>query len=123
MELIDFLRHVALIQSTKCIGEGRNRIVYVSECGNYVFKVPINKDGEFNNWCEHVRFNEYKEKWYPLARCHGIPESFILIMEYVDADYILHVPVNERPDWVGFVDCAQVGYNKAGELVAYDYGN
>jgi hypothetical protein len=49
-------------------------------------------------------------------------------MEY--ARYILpgktdetgYVPYSMAPSWAGEVDCGQVGYNKTGRLVAYDYG-
>lgn len=32
------------------------------------------------------------------------------------------LPYKNGPDWMGFVDCGQVGYNRFGQVVAYDYG-
>lgn len=43
-----------------------------------------------------------------------------LKMEKVTPLLVGHHPDSDLPDWVHWVDCAQVGYNDAGELIAYD---
>lgn len=102
------------------IGEGRNRSVFLLPSGKYVLKVPKNFDGELDNWREARRFKVRKENNYlPLARCKMVPNSHLLVMEFVNTKYI---DPDERPRWTDFIDCAQVGYTGKGILVAYDYG-
>lgn len=69
----------------------------------------------------------------PIAECHLLPDG-VLMMERVKSVNNLNVhegadqlTVDEmrkfgykRPDWAGSVDCGQIGYNRNGELVAYD---
>ncbi len=62
----------------------------------------------------------YWLKQHLLAKCKliyvgGIP---VLVMEFVK-----QIPYKEMPDWADFIDCGQVGYNRRGNIVAYDYGN
>lgn len=45
--------------------------------------------------------------------------GLILVMELIDTKFL---KPEEQPEWVDFVDCAQVGFNRKGKLVAYDYG-
>jgi hypothetical protein len=108
---------------------GRNRGVFVMP-RNYVVKIPKNADGfTDNDWEGSVsNFDESDPNFDPddvqFARTrlfyYPIENDFIpiLFMEYVkqDTDWDSH------PDWVGSVDCGQVGYTKKGRLVAFDYG-
>lgn len=85
-----------------------------------VVKVPLNAYG--------VEANYHEADW---SACHGkggyipIAEAFIetwggldvLIMEQVKP---VSLPYSQMPDWVMSVDCAQVGYDADGVLVAYD---
>jgi hypothetical protein len=102
----------------KHIGSGRNRDVYLCPSGLYVVKDPSNDAGCDDNYSEAYRWKR-RSKWYPLARCKMVPNSPLLIMEYVKTDFVWS---KEMPDWIDFVDCRQVGYTLDGKLVAYDYG-
>lgn len=69
----------------------------------------------------------------PIAECHLLPDG-VLMMErvksvnnlngYEGADQLTYAQMRElgyqRPDWAAKVDCEQIGYNRNGELVAYD---
>lgn len=97
------------------IGQGRNRIVFgISE--NYVAKIPINEKGVFDNGYERRCFKRGHVA-YPYARCRMLGD-FVLIMERLN----LKVNKEDLPDWVKYVDCAQVGWNSRGKLKIYDYG-
>lgn len=43
------------------------------------------------------------------------------MMEYVDHWSNLHHSTGELDNWCLKVDCCQVGYNKKGNLVAFDF--
>ena len=99
------------------LGEGRNRATY-RVSADWVVKVPRCEAGIFDNESESETYGCLGGN---LAACSvfyeegGIP---VLFMEYVE-------PVclgASAPSWVSFVDCGQVGYTRAGKLVAYDYG-
>lgn len=98
------------------IGRGRNRIVFKSKSGKYVIKVPRNIEGNGDN------FRETKKEDFgfpvPKSRRIILDDFCCVIMEYVE-----HVSFKDRkaPSWVSWIDCGQVGYNRKGELVAYDY--
>lgn len=69
----------------------------------------------------------------PIAECHLLPDG-VLVMERVKsvnnlnehegADELTRQEKAElgymRPEWANDVDCEQIGYNRKGELVAYD---
>lgn len=109
------------------IGDGRNRSVY--RHGNYVIKFPMNEEGIFDNHHEAKVYRKslHKEMTYcKYARCRLL--GSILVMEYArypgphadkDDGYIRQ---KYCPDWACAIDCNQVGYNRKGEIVAYDYG-
>lgn len=109
------------------LGQGRNRTVY--RRGNYVIKIPHNIHGIHDNHYEsdvYLRFKG-KESYIKYARCRL--KGDILVMEYARypgeyADETGYLPWACRaiPAWVDSVDCRQAGYNRRGEIVAYDYG-
>jgi hypothetical protein len=69
----------------------------------------------------------------PIAECHLLPDG-VLMMERVKPIYNLNADEGadmltneerrkrgyERPSWAGAVDCEQIGYNRNGDLVAFD---
>jgi len=69
----------------------------------------------------------------PIAECHLLPDG-VLMMERVEPVYNLNSEEGadelsreelearnyRRPNWAGAVDCEQIGYNRQGELVAFD---
>jgi hypothetical protein len=104
------------------LGVGRSRAVFLGPNKLFVVKIPINEEGELAN-CREERLYK-KEKNRPdshWARCRLYPGTMILIMEYVES--IHDIPGEKKlPKWVFNIDCAQVGFNKKGKLVAYDFG-
>jgi hypothetical protein len=106
------------------IGEGRSRRVYRHKKTNYVIKIPLDNYGADDNYIEASASKSfYKDKdldeYLPCARCR-LFKGIFLVMEYVE--YVKNPYSNEMPDWVGCVDCGQVGYTRNGDLVAYDFG-
>lgn len=98
------------------IGAGRNRIVFKSKSGKYVIKVPRNIQGSCDNFFE-TRKTDFG---FPVPKSRRIilDDFCCVIMEYVE-----HVSFKDTkaPSWVSWIDCGQVGHNRKGELVAYDY--
>jgi len=105
----------------KYLGDGRHRVVYQHK--NWVIKVPHNEAGVQSNIDEYRKFkrNKFDRQCgchVAYARCRLLKGTF-LVMEYV-----LDTPHTRksRPDWSDFIDCRQVGLNRRGEYVAYDFG-
>lgn len=105
-----------MAKNLKLLGIGRNREVFLSPSGKYVVKVPINDLGIYDNAYEAELFAKYGRKDH-LAKCRLIGK--VLVMEYIE---IHRMKYNELPEWVLSVDCLQVGFNRKGQLLAYDYG-
>jgi len=99
----------------KHLGDGRNRSVYLLPSGLYVVKFPKNNWGVHENYVESrsCKRDDYLYRWQK-AKCRLA--GLWLIMEYVS-----QVPYDELPDWSKYVDGGQVGLNRKGEYVAYDY--
>jgi len=98
------------------LAETDKRRVFLSPSGKYVLKVPLNERGEDENWWEHYRYNVLG--WKDLyAKCRLVGKC--LVMEFVK----VATDLKNLPDWTRDIDCAQVGWNRKGKLVAYDYGN
>lgn len=101
---------------------GRTRAVFDRGDG-YVIKVPMNGEGYASNGRE-VNCYQMEDPYTPVAECwhqddysitpKGVPTLIMEKVEHCRADY------RDMPDWVMSVDGGQVGYNKKGELVAYD---
>ncbi len=124
------------------LGEGRNRQVW--RRGNYVFKFPMNTYGVDDNYHEAETYKRsLSEPMYcQYARCRIVlPYGTVLVMEFagypgpgtkpftlsdgtVDDTYhgIMWSHMRHLPAWCDSIDCGQVGYNRAGKIVAYDYG-
>ena len=104
------------------LGSGRNRAVFKLKSGNYVIKFPLNEEGVADNdWeasiCSNKHEGDEDDVQYPKTRYIELQGFVCCIMEYIEpCDSI-----DGMPDWIGFVDCGQVGYNKKGRLLAYDY--
>lgn len=98
------------------IASGRNRTVFKSECGEWVYKLAHHVSGEIDNAYEAkcwAKGHEEAPECYE-TEIAGVP---VLRMEFVAA-----TSGKDLPDWVDFIDCRQVGYTKDGRLVAYDLG-
>jgi hypothetical protein len=102
----------------KFLGSGKDRRVFLTPNKKYVIKLPLHEDGAQANWNEAQRWKHRRSYDKKFARCKLIPNTDILVMEYVRPRKVgEHIP-----RWVYGIDCLQVGYKSSGELVAYDYG-
>lgn len=102
------------------IGSGLSRIVF--DTGKYVIKVPRDESCFNANYNEEFRGRrKLKNEIYTVCRIWHIDKVPILWMEKVEI--LEKIDYDNLPDWIAFIDCGQVGYNKYGELVAYDYGD
>jgi hypothetical protein len=130
------------------LGKGRHRITYLLPSGN-VLKVPRDDGGERANIREAEAWRNrndpekvvcYRKGW-KLARCRLVKGTKLLVMEFIkglnefglDSKFEdeqfppwckeISVPDNQPPQghWGWNVDAEQVGLNKKGELVAFDY--
>lgn len=117
----------------KEVGEGRHRIAFLSPTGLNVIKVPLNQEGLNDNeresryWKKYVKSARVRlkardgkldvndENKICLARCRIM--GIFLVMEFVDNN----VPAQKHPEWSKYIDCGQVGVNRKGDVVAYDY--
>lgn len=98
-----------------CIGWGFSRITWKTKNGN-VIKIPRNGKGiSDNDWEASVCESEI----YPKTKGIWKNETVICIMEHIEHTFKSY---DELPDWVGSIDCKQVGYTKNNKLKAYDYG-
>jgi hypothetical protein len=108
---------------------GRNRNVFEMP-GGYVIKLPRNCDGitdndwegSVSNYPENIGNHEFEQ--FARTRLFYYGEIPVLFMERVapltSAEVIARF--GEEPDWVYSIDGGQVGVNRKGQLVAYDYG-
>lgn len=92
------------------LGSGRHRSTFLLPSRKNVIKFPLTDRGFAANLKEASRDN-----WpWPVARCKLLQD--LLIMEYIDLDF-----KGNKPLWAEEIDCYQVGINKFGQYVAYDY--
>ncbi len=91
---------------------GRNRAVFFSKfC---VIKVPINDNGVVDNdWEASVKSDTTAN-----GRWLEIDGLVCCMQQKLNTEITDH----DLPDWVGSVDCQQVGYDRKGNLRAYDFG-
>lgn len=107
---------------------GRNRAVFFFD--KFVVKLPMNWGGVGDNdWEGSISNGPDAEScsWQVLfarTRLAYVNQYPIVFMERVEhAKYNdLRQLYGKVPDWVGCVDCGQVGFTRSGKLVAYDYG-
>ena len=98
------------------IGRGRHRVVF-ADGDDWVIKVPCTEDGMLDN----VREARHDDPGIPLASCELLddhPDGVPLLRMRRIREVVL--PHSQQPEWVGFVDCGQVGYLPDGTLVAFD---
>jgi hypothetical protein len=97
---------------------GRTRAVWVLN-EHEVVKIAFNGEGLMASGNE-VSASNQEDRYIPVAssRWEVMDGVDVQVMEKVKP--LLGLSYKEMPDWVGYVDGAQVGYNKSGELVAYD---
>lgn len=104
------------------IGLGQQRIVFKLS-DDYVIKLPLSPKGIVDNKNEsNYKLNNPNSK-IKTASCEMISIDGIecLKMESVEHWSALYTSSGELDDWCLDVDCCQVGFNKKGDLVAYDF--
>lgn len=116
-------------RALECYG-GRNRNVFKMP-GGYVVKLPSGMNGiADNDWEGSVSNSEegtgFDVGYVQYARtrmCYykDIPIVFMEYVEYLNKEKIVK-RFGKEPEWCYSVDCGQVGINKRGRLVAFDYG-
>lgn len=104
---------------------GTSRATYIGK--KFVFKLPITMAGYGDNDWEGSIGKEGEEYYVPIARSKLLPrvDIPIVVMEKVeeaDLDEIIK-RFGKLPDFVSIVDSGQVGYNRKGRLVAFDYAD
>jgi len=112
------------------------------EGGRFVYKLPIGRCGLYANERELKLYKESRKKGQiPYAACRLL-RTGVLIMEYVKPHCSSLAATNaangtdpgtaadiefggdyddDLPSWTTYVECNQVGYDRTGMLVAYDY--
>ena len=104
---------------------GRTRCAFIYP--TFVVKFPITIEGiRDNDWEGSVSNADDDPEEIRLARTRLVLwGSFpIVLMERVEwASYReIEAKLGHVPDWVGSVDCGQVGFSRDGRLLAFDYG-
>ena len=102
------------------LDSGRHRLAFLSPSGRNVVKVPINDFGVLDNGRESTRWGRRAEMW-PLARCRLFCDGLLLVMEAVEI--LPNWTFSDLPEWAKWIDGGQVGLNRKGEFVAYDYAD
>lgn len=97
------------------LNQGSFRQVY--ERGSVVIKIPLNRNGMYDNMAEARAYRKYRNR--PTRRgvylmpCRLLPNGCLMMRKFEDGEY-------KRPDWSKFVDGHQLARYK-GRVVAYDY--
>lgn len=104
------------------VGAGRNRATFKLKSGNYVLKVPLNYHGGSDNNFEFKQSKNntlFPDIVLPKTKLVEVDGFGCLIMENIN---IIDLAESDNlPEWTTFIDCCQVGYNKKGILMPYDY--
>lgn len=100
---------------------GTSRVSYLSK--TVVFKVPVSENGfRCNDW-EGSIVSLGDATPIARARLHPNSEIPIVVMERVEEVSLEQIceRLGHIPDFVYAIDMAQVGFTRAGKLVAFDY--
>lgn len=107
---------------------GTSRATYIGK--NFVFKLPITMKGYGDNDNEGsiVSIGKEGDDFYvPIARSKLLPRVDIPIVVMEKIIEITRDEIVDRfdkiPDFFSIVDSGQVGYNRKGRLVAFDYAD
>lgn len=98
---------------------GRNRATFFSK--KVVIKVPINPSGDNDNVWEARSYKT--ESYYTRTRLVEINGLYCAMAEKIDRiNPYSDEHRKSMPEWVNWIDCGQVGYDRKGRLKAYDFG-
>lgn len=99
------------------LATGRTRIVFLKN-NHEVIKLPLNEEGLEAQYTEAQTYKKNKKRNI-FAKCSLVHDNDIPVLTMERVRPIM--TIKDPPEWVGFIDCEQVGYNSLGQLVAYDY--
>lgn len=124
-ELLDFAIKLTEKYGTP-IGSGLTRVVWNTGKG-HVIKVPRDDKGCNDNTWEastSIVQNKKSDEGYTHCRFFLVNDYCVAIAEFVqEASYDdIKEAFNFIPEWIYYIDCAQVGFDKKGFLKAFDYG-
>jgi hypothetical protein len=106
-------------------GQAGNRRVVYKISDKFVVKVPLNQDGIDHNKEERKIYLSSTKDNCRYARCYLFHDKDTSnLVPLLIMDIVAPVQDDERqrlPEWTLSIDLQQVGYNKRGELVAFDY--
>ena len=130
--MVDILRYLCEKYAARCIGEilvGRNRNVFKLS-SRVVVKIPTCLDGFADNDWEGSLSNDGEYEFdngyvqYARTRLCYYKDVPIVFMEYISyaGEEEITTRMGYEPEWVMSVDSGQVGFNRLGHLVAFDYG-
>jgi hypothetical protein len=109
-----------LLRQVEYLGSGRHRHAF--RVGDVVIKVPHNFAGYLAN---HNEVKQSRREPDIMAKTRFLDaEHYAVVQEYVrPANFPADAKADvDFPRWVDFIDAAQVGHDKAGNLKAYDFG-
>lgn len=118
----DDMKYILTLKYGQYFSSGLDRIVFKTKNG--VCKLARN-DKDYVNIKEESIYqmtrNNKNNDSPRVAKCRTIyiKGHVLLMMEWVTPWYEVDENIS-LPDWCGYVDGQQVGFNKKGELVAYD---
>lgn len=98
---------------------GGDKAVFLTGDG-WVVKVPFNKDSEAALVKEELCYKAYRAgRGFPVAECYT--EEFMgILIERMELVTRHNFEPWDLPGWVDQIDSRQVGFNRFGELVAFD---
>jgi hypothetical protein len=102
---------------------GRNRAVFFYP--TFVVKLPITHDGIVDNdWEGSISGGGRYDVQLARTRMFYVGDFPVVLMERIDeaTDVSIRQRLGYLPDWVNSVDGGQVGFNRKGDLLAFDYG-
>lgn len=107
------------------LGTGKGRTALTRPNGRFVLKLPYTDSGEEANRYEHAVYKQGKAK-ERLAKCRLVKLYGLdcLLMEKVremTEEEICEHTADSYDHWIYEIDCEQVGYNRRGKIVAWDY--
>lgn len=117
----DDLRYALTLKYGQAFSGGWDRLVFKTKYGVVKLAYPnhegMNYREEFN-----YQITRQNKEFIKIARCRivfvkGFP---LLLMEWVKPYWEVGLSYKDLPEWCGYIDGSQVGYNRKGELVAFD---
>ncbi len=100
------------------VGSGTYRAVFKLR-GDFVLKIPLNEGGEYCNDGE----GSFRAKELAKGRWLNVDGFICVIQERIAEASLRDIKTvfGRIPEWVAAIDSSQVGFNKMGQLKAFDF--